>query len=262
MRKARKIIGSILLILAVLFTVYLSVIMIIRINAVVRKADYVKIFCYELVVCACFILLTLDIRFGFTRMKSKVLKVLGWCLRVIVILMSAVFLFFIGKITIGGFIHTEGSAKHAIVLGLALEKGQPTKDLLSRLDTAKKYLQEHPDVTLILTGGNPDESGRTEAAVMQEILRGQGVADDQMILEDQAANTKDNFKNTAQFLGPDESVALISSNYHMDRAVKTAQDAGINNILRVPAPSSPLFFGANIVWEVILEINDMAFHAA
>jgi len=236
--------------------------MIIRIHAVVLKADYIKIYCYELVVCACFILLALDIRFGFTGMKSKVLKVSGWCLRVIVILMTAVFLFFIGKITIGSFLHADAPAKHAIVLGLALENGQPTEDLLFRLDTAQKYLQKHPDATLILTGGNPDESGRTEAAVMHEILKGRGVAEDQMILEDQAKNTKDNFKNTLQFITTDEPVALISSNYHMDRAVTTAQNAGFNNLLRVPAPSSVLSFGVNVMREVIMEINDLTFHAS
>ena len=45
----RQKIGTILIVLAVAFTVYLSVIMIRRINTVVLKAAYTKIFCNEFI---------------------------------------------------------------------------------------------------------------------------------------------------------------------------------------------------------------------
>ena len=253
----RQKIGTVLIILAVSFTVYLSVIMIRRINAVVLKAAYTKIFCYELAACAFFILFALDVRFGFTGAENMVLKIAGWCLRILVVLVTAVLLFFIGKITIGSFICTEAPAKNAIVLGLALENGKPTDDLVSRLDTAEKYLQRNPDTTLILTGGNPDESGRTEAAVMRDILTKRGVRENRMRLEDQAETTKDNFRNTARLTDPEEPIVLISSNYHMDRAVQTAHSAGFSKILRLPAPSSLISFGANVMWEVMLELNEL-----
>ena len=64
-------------------------------------------------------------------------------------------------------IHTEAPTKNAVVLGMALENGKPTNDLLLRLDTAAKYLEENPESVAVLTGGNPDESGRTEAAVIR-----------------------------------------------------------------------------------------------
>ena len=255
----RQKIGTILIILAVAFTVYLSIIMIRRINTVVLKAAYTKIFCNELVACAFFILFALDVRFGFTGAENMVLKIAGWCLRILVVFVTAVLLFFIGKITIGSFICTEAPAKNAIVLGLALENGKPTDDLVSRLDTAEKYLQRNPDTTLILTGGNPDESGRTEAAVMRDILTERGVREDHMRLEDQAETTKDNFRNTARLTDPEEPIVLISSNYHMDRAVQTAHSAGFSKILRLPAPSSLISFGANVMWEVMLELDGLVF---
>ena len=257
--KARRIIGDLLLLTAVAFTVYLSVIMLRRINAVVLKNTYVKIFTYELVACAVFILFALDVRFGFTRMRSRVLKGVGWVLRTAVVLVAVVLVFFIGKATVGCFIRTDAPARNVIVLGLALEKGEPAPDLLHRLDTAEAYLAEHPDATLILTGGNPDESGRTEAAVMRDILLARGVSGDRMVLEDQASSTRDNFRNTARMIDPAEPVVLISSNYHMERAVRTAAEAGFTRVLRLPAPSSPLPFGANIMWEAVLEINERFF---
>ena len=152
---------------------------------------------------------------------------------------------------------TAEPAEYVLVLGLALENGKPTADLISRLDTAENYWRANPESTLILTGGNPDRSGRTEAAVMRDILLERGVPEEKLTLEDQARTTKDNFRNAAQLIDPDEPVVLISSNYHMDRAVMTAKSAGFTHVLRLPAPSSALNFGANVMWEVVLEMNDL-----
>ena len=256
--KARQIIGDILVFLSVAFTIYLSVIMIRRINGVVLKDDYIKVFKYELIACAFFILFALDIRFGFfTKINLKAVKAIGWILRIAVTLMVAALLFFIGKITIGSLINTAAPAKNTIVLGLALENGQPTDDLVFRLHTAEIYLEENPEATLILTGGNPDENGKTEAAAMHDLLSEDGVPDEKMILEDRATDTKENFKNTLSYVDPTEPVVLISSNYHMNRAAGVAKKAGFRNILRLPAPSSFLSFGANVMWEVIMELNNL-----
>ena len=256
--RTRQLIGDILVFLAAAFTVYLAVIMIRRINAVVLKDNYVKIFRYELAACALFLLFALDVRFNFTgNTRSGAVLAGVWLLRVLVILGCAVLLFFLVKITAGSFIRSEGRAKHAIVLGLALEDGKPTDDLLARLDMAEEYVKENPEGVLVLTGGNPDESGRTEAAVMRDLLLERGIPEDRMILEDRAETTKENFRNTARMIDPEEPVALISSNYHMDRAVQTAEAAGFARVLRLPAPSSVLRYGANVMWEVILELNEL-----
>ena len=214
--KARQIIADILILAAVVFTLYLSVIMVHRIRTVVLRDTYIRIFSYELIACAIFLLFALDLRFGFLTATNLIaLKVVGWLVRIIVVLAFSVILFFVGKVTV------------------------------------------NPESTLILTGGNPDRSGRTEAAVMRDILLERGVPEEKLTLEDQARTTKDNFRNAAQLIDPDEPVVLISSNYHMDRAVMTAKSAGFTHVLRLPAPSSALNFGANVMWEVVLEMNDL-----
>ena len=118
-----------------------------------------------------------------------------------------------------------------------------------------EYTGKYPESRLILTGGNADASGRTEAA-MRDILADRGVADERMILEDQAESTKDNFRSTLQIIEPDTPVVLISSDCHMDRAVQTAKNAGFSEILRLPAPSSFLRYGANVMYEAVLELNE------
>ena len=256
--KPRQILGDVLIVLAVVFTIYLSVVMIRRINSVVLRDDYIKVFRYELLACAIWIVFALDIRFGFfTKLPSAALRVLGWVLRAAVYAAAAVLLFFFARICIGSGLNTAAPAEHAVVLGMALENGVPTEDLLSRLDTAEQYLQENPDAKIVLTGGNPDASGKTEAAVMHDLMIERGIAEDRMILEDQADTTKANFKYTAQLIDPDEPFVLISSNYHMDRAVRTAKNAGFSKVLRLPAPSSFVTFGANVMWEVVLELNEL-----
>lgn len=254
----RRIIGDILVALAVLLIADVVIVMLHKISAVVLKADYQKVFTYELILCAILLLLALDVRFNlFTRAKSGILRIVGWVPRTIVVLLALLIVFFSGKVICGSVMNTAGQADQAIVLGLALENGKPTDELLARLDTAQSYLGKYPGARLILTGGNADASGRTEAAVMREILAERGVADDRMILEDQAKSTKDNFRNTAQIIDPGEPVVLISSDYHMDRAVQTAKAAGFTNVQRLPAPSSLLSYGANVMSEVVLELNEL-----
>ena len=256
--KFRRIIGSALIVVALAFTVYLCVIMAHRIRAVVLKDSYIKIFRYELIACAFFLLFALDVRFGLlTGLHFGAARVVGWGLRVLVALIVAALLCVFGKIVAGSRVCTEAPARHAIVLGLALENGKPTGDLLSRLDAAERYLRENPETTLILTGGNADESGKTEAAVMRDLLIKRGAAADRLMLEDRAETTKENFQNVARMIDPAEPVVLISSDYHMDRAVQMAKSAGFAEVLRLPAPSSVVEFGANVMWEVVLELNEL-----
>ena len=252
------VIGDILLALVVLLAADVLFVMPAKINSVVLKTDYRKLFLYELMLCAILLLFALDVRFSlFTWWKPAVLNGIGWVLRVVIVLLSAVILFFCGKVIAGGIINTAGQAEYAIVLGLALENGKPVPDLTARLDTARAYLEKYLEAKLILTGGNADETGRTEAAVMRDILTEKGVPEGRLILEDQATSTKENFQNIVGMLQADESVVMISSNYHMDRAVRNAKEAGFTHVMRLPAPSSFLAYGANMLSEVILDLNDL-----
>ena len=254
---ARETAGSILIGVTAVFTVYLSVVMLRRIRAVTRKESFRQIFLGELLVCGGFLLLALDLRFDLWRAMPSALRVIGWALRAAGGLAAAVFLFFLGRVAAGCVLRTDGPARHALVLGLALEHGRPVPDLLARLDTAEAFARENPDALLVLTGGNPDASGLTEAAVMGRILRARGIAEERMLPEDRAETTRDNFRNTALLINPATPVVLISSDYHMDRAVRTARAAGFTTVLRRPAPSSRLHFAANVMWEVMLEVHEL-----
>ena len=229
-----------------------------RIGAVVLKDTYRSIFRYELLLCGILLLFSLDVRFGLlTALPSRGTKAAGWAIRIAAAAMTAAILFLCGRVVLGGLVNTVGPAEDAVVLGMALEDGRPTGDLLSRTDVAAAYLNEHPNATLILTGGNPDAAGNTEAAVMRGLLLERGAGDGRMRLEDRAATTEENFDNTIRMLPPDAPIVLITSDYHMDRAVRMARRAGFSRVLRLPAPSDPLRYGANMMWEVVLAIHDL-----
>lgn len=259
-RAAGRIIGSLFLALVVLFTVYLSAVMLHRINTVVIKGIYKKVFSRELVICTLFLLAALDLRFRlFTRFRSRPLRVIGWLLRLVTAGLAVFVLLLGGRVIFAGLANDAGEADTAIVLGMALEDGRPTRDLLLRLDTAEAYAAEHPQSRLILTGGNQDEKGRTEAAVMKEILLERGLDESRIITEDQATDTKENFRNAAAMTDPSRPVVIVTSNYHMNRAVRIAGSAGFSSVMRVPAPSEPLYYGANVMWEVLMELNFLIF---
>ena len=74
----RRVIGDILLALAILLTVDVAFVMPARISAVVLKADYRKVFMYQLILCTILLLFALDVRFNiFTRWKPVLLRAIG-----------------------------------------------------------------------------------------------------------------------------------------------------------------------------------------
>ena len=254
----RRIAGNLLIAAAGLLTADVLLVMQRKIRTVVLKQNYRKVFRFQMVLCAILLVFSFDIRFGFlTAMSWKPAHIIGMILRIGVYLLTAIILYFCGRVVAGSVIRSRETASHVIVPGLALENGKPVGDLLLRLDSAAAYAAAHPDAVLILTGGNADASGQTEAAVMQTLLLERGVRAEQMRLEDQAETTRDNFQNTVNMLAPGTPVVLITSNYHMDRAVRTAKCAGFSRVLRRPARSGLLSYGANMLWEVILDINEI-----
>lgn len=256
-KKFRIVTGSILTVLSLILTGDILTVMTHRIKTVEIPLIYKKNLFADMLLCTALMVSSLDLALNlFTRSKNPFLKFIGWNLRISFLIPSAACLFFGGKTVIGSLMKSKQSAKYAIVLGMALEKGKPTKDLLSRVEHAKKYLDENPDATLVLTGGVPNKDGKTEAEVMRDLLLERGVKKEKMILEDQSASTKTNFKNTLELIDATTPVVLITSNYHMERAVRIAKKAGFKHVLRCPASSSFLPYPSNVMWEVLHDINE------
>ncbi|MCR4814183.1 MAG: YdcF family protein [Lachnospiraceae bacterium] len=249
--------GIVLTALSLILTGNIIAVMTHRIKTVERPVIYKKNLFADMMLCSTLFISSLDIAFNlFTRSGNALLRFLGWIVRISFFVPSVIVLFFSGKIVAGSLIKHKRHAKYAIVLGMALEKGKPTKDLLYRVETAKKYLETNPGATLILTGGVPDRNGKTEAEVMRLLLLERGIPEEKIILEDRSDSTKTNFKNTLEIIDATTPVVLITSNYHMDRAVRIAKKAGFKNVLRLPASTSFFPYASNVMWEVLHNINE------
>lgn len=248
----RRLVGDLLILMAALLTADVAAVMARRLGAVALKDTYAAMLRYELGLCAALLIFALDVRFRFLSR----LGIVGALVRLGLWALAAATVFFCLRIALGALPRGTEPAGHAIVLGMALEDGRPTPELHSRLDAARRWLGENPGAELILTGGNPDADGRTEADVMRDLLSARGVPDSALRLEDRARTTRENFTNTARMIDPSAPVALITSDYHMDRAARIARSAGFARIVRVSAHSDPLSLGANVMWEVTLGFDE------
>ena len=244
-----RFLGDFYLTAVILFTAYLSAVMIRRIRAVVLADIYKKVFRVELCLCAALLVSALDVRFGLlTRAVPLPLRFLGRLIRAAVRAGSVLILLLAGHTAAGGLVSDSAGEKY----------GEPNRDLLLRAGTAEDLARSDPDVTLILTGGNPVSEGRTEAAVMRELLTAGGVPAERIVPEDRSADTVANFRNCARLCSPDEPIVIITSNYHMNRAVRLAKKAGFTRIRRMPAPACAAYYPANLMWEVVMEIHDFS----
>ena len=110
-----------------------------------------------------------------------------------------------------------------VILGAKVDPDGPSMLLRDRLDKALDYLEEHPDVQVVVSGGQGPDEPTTEAQAMYDYLVEYGVEPERIWQEDQSHNTWQNVRYTLALLeekGADTSagVVLVSSGFHLTRA--------------------------------------------
>ena len=133
-------------------------------------------------------------------------------------------------------------ADAVIVLGAGVNGTEPSLSLRTRLDKALEYLEAHPDVPAVLTGGTGYGEDISEAQCMYDYLTERGVEPDRLLLEDQAANTAENFARSKPLLyeaGVDvarDTVAVVTNDFHIARSELIAAREGYGDTAGIPAP--------------------------
>lgn len=252
--KGRKIVGSVLLLLCAAVLLWCAAVMIYRLATVVeaKRMGAVTRFLGELGILFLVFLPVLDLRFGvFTWRRNKAARAVGITLRVIACGFCAIYIALVLAVTITGTIRDDDPVDAVCVLGLAIDKEDLSEDLVHRLDTALEYKAAHPDVAFIVTGGNSDDPEATEAAQMARYLIEHGFDTESgaLIREDQAKTTVENFEYSAAFVDKNASVGVVTSNCHIFRATHIAKKQGYTSLVKIPAPSEPLLYPENVVWE-------------
>ena len=163
-------------------------------------------------------------------MKKLVLKSL--CILLIIAL-----LFPAGLILSGMDGRGEPSGEVLIVLGTTVNGTEPSPMLRQRLDAAVEFLNAHPDMLCIVTGGKGDEHNLSEAQCMHNYLTAAGIAPERITQEDRATSTVENLRNVRSMLDTNEGT-ILSSDCHLYRSGLIAEDAGFTAAL-IPAQTEP-----------------------
>ena len=150
-----------------------------------------------------------------------------------------------GIVLYGARDHIQGNPRIMIVLGCQVKPWGPSILLQDRLDKALEYLEEHPDMTVVVSGGQGSDEPMTEARAMADYLMERGVPEEQILLEDQSHNTNQNLRLTAQRLaelGYDttEEMIVVSNGFHLSRVrmLWGRVWGGNYNLSTLAAPSS------------------------
>ena len=163
----------------------------------------------------------------------------------LVLLGIVVFTVLLGQVLSGARDDVTGDPQVMIVLGCKLEDWGPSWMLQDRLDKALDYLKDHPEVVVVVSGGQGENEPTSEAQGMADYLADHGFARENIILETQSHNTHQNLTYSARHLeeaGVDikEGVVIVSNGFHLTRAKMLAGRAGYENVSTLAAPSSHL----------------------
>lgn len=118
---------------------------------------------------------------------------------------------------------SDAPVSAVIVLGAGVNGETPSLTLRTRIDAAAAYLEEHPDVPVILSGGQGPGEAITEAECMRRALVRRGVDESRLYPEERSTSTQENLRYSRAILeelgvDPAQRVAIVTSDFHLCRA--------------------------------------------
>ena len=175
----------------------------------------------------------------FSKFKSYGKKWAVYCQRVLCVLLAAGFcLFFAMEAWVLEWARTDEETPVAavVVFGAGVNGTVPSLSLKVRLEAVLDYIQDKPDIPIVVSGSQGPGEDITEARCMADWLVAHGVEEGRILLEEQADNTEQNVRCSEIILAehgvdPLSSVAYVTADYHLCRAVYHA--AGSSRYTRV-----------------------------
>lgn len=132
----------------------------------------------------------------------------------------------------------ESQAEYVLVLGAQVRGSTPSWELRSRLDTAIEYLEENSGTKAVLSGGQGVGEDISEADAMYAYMLEHGVEAERLILEDASTTTQENIEFSRRLMGSDDvSVVIVTSGFHVYRAMHMAKKQGLNHVSGYGSPS-------------------------
>ena len=180
------------------------------------------------------------------RGRKSVARKLLTVLLTLVLAGAICFLILFIIVLAGGHDDVQGDPKIMVIFGCQLRDTGPSVLLKDRLDTALAYLEEHPDMTVVVSGGQGTNEPTSEAQGMYDYLTAHGVDGGHILLDDRSFNTRENVAYSLEALtdggyDTDCGVVLVTNFFHVARARMLWERAdGAAPVSVLAAPSSHL----------------------
>ena len=156
---------------------------------------------------------------------KRPLKIVLGILAAVLIAGAVTFCISEGLVIAGSKGHNYEDADYIIVLGAKVDPWGPSRALDDRLRAAYDYLENYPDCKAVVTGGQGPDEPMSEGACMEDWLLERGVDPGRVILETEAADTRENLRFSAEKIAEDcggdwreQRIVIVSSEYHLCRA--------------------------------------------
>ena len=186
------------------------------------------------------------------RVKREVFRYKGgrrprWRKALVALVLAGALIFtaLLGAVLYGSYDHIDGEPEIMVVLGCMVYPWGPSILLQDRLDEALDYWEDHPEMTVVVSGGQGPDEHISEAQAMYDYFVSQGMPPEQILMEDRSSNTLQNLRFSRERLegeGYDlsDGVLVVSNGFHLTRARMLAAREGYGEISTLAAPSSHL----------------------
>lgn len=178
-------------------------------------------------------------------------------IEIIVLIGCACFIIVEAFIIVKGHKSTKMEADFLIVLGAKVNGTNPSLILKYRIEEADKYLQEHPDTKVVVSGGKGPDEGISEAEAMKNGLLKRGIDENRIIIEDKSTSTKENLAFSKEYIDCEkDKVLVVTTDFHVMRAVGIAKQEGYEQVDGLPAKSVWYLIPTNYLREFLAVIKD------
>lgn len=177
-----------------------------------------------------------------------------WLLKTGHTLLALALIFFLaieGVILQGAFMSAPENLDYIIVLGAKVNGTSPSGALRNRIQVASEYMTENPDTVCVASGGQGDDEGISEAECILRGLTSRGIDASRVILEDRSTSTVENLRFSLEKIESPESasVGIVTNNFHIYRAMKTARAQNCGTFFGIPVSTSLLSYPHYILRE-------------
>lgn len=172
------------------------------------------------------------------------------CLAAVLALGCLFFLAVEGCILKGMKQEDPGELDCLILLGAQVRGKTPSRALYRRIERAAGYLRAHPRTFAILSGGQGPGEEITEAQAMERALLQAGIERERLMKEESSTSTLENLRFSKKLLeGTQARVGIVTSRFHLFRALGLAQKLGYRGVVGLGASCEPVYLPHYLVRE-------------